>query len=150
MGNDGSNPVLLDQEPVRDSEAISIQLSKESSFDGKGKLDAIMTEEVKEAEKVTPVKSENDILNQTFQGKLTTIINFKDKDGKDGQKVVDDKFSDILLNVSQGKDFYAVWDDAYTCTIDNFAQEEGHYVKAEKIDWIEEIPNVLTFQMNRL
>ena len=43
-----------------------------------------MTEEVKEAEKVKPVKSENDILNQTFQGKLTTIINFKDKDGKDG------------------------------------------------------------------
>lgn len=81
---------------------------------------------------------------------MKTIINFKDKEGKDGQKLVDDKFSDILLNVSQGKDFYAVWDSEYSCIIENYQVEEGQYVRAEKIDWIEELPNVLTFQMNRL
>jgi hypothetical protein len=41
-----------------------------------------------------------------------------------------------LLNVSSGKDFYAVWDSEYQSSIDNFAQEDGNYVKAEKIDWI--------------
>lgn len=78
-----------------------------------------MTEEEKSPQLLRE-KSPDEILIQTFQGKLKTIINFKDKEGKDGQKLVDDKFSDILLNVSQGKDFYAVWDSEYSCIIENY------------------------------
>lgn len=63
---------------------------------------------------------------------------------------MNDTFSDILLNVSSGKDFYAVWDSEYTNSIENFALEDNVFVRAEKIDWIQELPNVLTFQMNRL
>ena len=58
---------------------------------------------------------------------------------------VSDTFSDILLNVSAGKDFYAVWDSEYTSTIDNYKRDDGVYVRAEKVDWIEEVPSVLTF-----
>lgn len=63
---------------------------------------------------------------------------------------MNDTFSDILLNVSSGKDFYAVWDSEYTNAIENFALEDNVFVRAEKIDWIQELPSVLTFQMNRL
>lgn len=63
---------------------------------------------------------------------------------------MDDTFSDILLNVSSGKDFYAIWDSDYTDTIENYALEDNVFVRAEKTDWIQELPAVLTFQMNRL
>ncbi|MFO0116639.1 MAG: hypothetical protein ACK521_03155 [bacterium] len=73
------------------------------------------------------------------------MIKFSDKEGKPGQKVGNDTFSDILLNVSSGKDFYAVWDSEYTNIIENFALEDNVHVRAEKIDWIQELPSVLTF-----
>lgn len=52
--------------------------------------------------------------------------------------------------MANDKDFYAVWDSEYYNSIENFAVDENVFVKAEKIDWIEELPCVLTFQMNRL
>jgi hypothetical protein len=78
------------------------------------------------------------------------VINYKDKDDQWKQEEVSDRFSDILLPVNSGKDFYAVWDNEFTTTIDNFAREDGVKVRAEKIEWIEELPSMLTFQMNRL
>ena len=95
-------------------------------------------------------KTTEEKLAQIFEGKLTTQINFNGKEGKPEQKVGTDTFSDILLNVSSGKDFYAVWDSEYTNIIENFALEDNVFVRAEKIDWIQELPSVLTFQMNRL
>jgi hypothetical protein len=80
-----------------------------------------------------------------FQGKLKTVLNFKDKDNQTKREEVSDTFSDILLNVSSGKDFYAIWDSEYTSTIENYAREDGNQVRAEKVDWIEELPSVLTF-----
>ena len=34
--------------------------------------------------------------------------------------------------------------------MDNFELGEGVHVKAEKVDWVDQLPKVLTFQMNRL
>jgi len=46
-------------------------------------------------------------------------------------------FSDILLNLSNSKDFYAVWDGLYCSWIDNYAiDENGLVARAEKVDWI--------------
>jgi ubiquitin carboxyl-terminal hydrolase 25/28 len=120
MGDGGSNP--NDAEPTHD-----LQLQKESSF-------TAQPEEIKH-DKPKVTKQEDQFVH-TFEGKLTTIINFHDKEGRPGQKVVHDTFSDVLLNVPNSKDFYAVWDGEYCTTIDNFAVEDNVFVKAEKVDWI--------------
>ena len=122
-----------------------LSLEKQSSFMEKAGSEEVKAMQEAAAEEKKREEEPEDKFSQTFQGKLKTIINFKDKDDQTGSKEVQDTFSDILLNVSSGKDFYAVWDSEYTTTIENFAKEEGVYVQAEKVDWIQQLPSVLTF-----
>lgn len=62
----------------------------------------------------------------------------------------DDKFCDILLDMSNTNDLLAAWEKECQNTIKDFEVTEGKRLVAEKVDWLEELPEVLTFQLNRL
>ena len=126
---------MLDTEPVQDHPQ-PLSLQKESSFTGTQSLDT--GEESKVDKKIKEVKeSSDDKFVRTFEGKLKTIIRWMDKDGNQIHKEGSVTFSDILLNLSNSKDFYAVWDGLYCSWIDNYAiDENGLVARAEKVDWI--------------
>lgn len=86
---------------------------------------------------------EVDPMQQLFFGKMVTEINFKDN-GEDQTRKNHDQMSDIIVNVSEQKDILAVWENDYQQTIDNFELNDGVRVPAEKVDWVEQLPEVLT------
>ena len=59
-----------------------------------------------------------------------------------------DKFQNVLLNLDGEKDIYAAWEKDHRQVVD--IAVGGQNVQAEKVDWIESLPDVMILQLNRL
>ncbi|OMJ79576.1 hypothetical protein SteCoe_20384 [Stentor coeruleus] len=93
---------------------------------------------------------DNSILSKFFCGKLVNDIRSKLPDGskyKDEQ--IPTIFGKFEIEVDK-KEFYEAWGDALTKEIDNFQVADGVFVKAKQTSWIDGLPGVLIFGINRL
>lgn len=66
-----------------------------------------------------------------------------------------EKMQSVMLNVQHEKDIYAAWEQAYHDADIEFKVDEGQdksptQVKANKVSWLESLPNVMILQMNRV
>ena len=93
--------------------------------------------------------TEEAILSGLFFGRLTQIVRAKDTDGtkirKETQRVL---FGKIDIEADD-RDLYEAWDSAFKKQIEGFQVANGS-VKASQRTWIEVLPGVLMFEINRL
>ena len=111
-----------------------------------------MEEEKKEpvaAEVQVQVEKESEI-ESTFIGSVNQIVEFQDKLQNQQSRTKNEKFNDVLMQISDEKDFYRAWENAFTDTIEGYEIDETSKADATKTEWIEKLPGVLTFQMGRL
>ena len=95
-------------------------------------------------------ENEEDEIRQSFFGRITQVLRYEE-DGQHKIRSHKDKFSNILLNVQSERDVYAAWEKAHSDIIENYqSNSESKPVTAEKIDWIELLPEVLIIQLNRV
>jgi hypothetical protein len=95
-------------------------------------------------------ESDEDEISASFFGNLTSILKWTD-DGVVNERKNFDKFQNILLNVQNEKDIYAAWEKEHRGIIDNFQPSpDENPVVAEKVDWIESLPEVMILQLNRV
>lgn len=55
-----------------------------------------------------------------------------------------------MLQIADEKDFYKAWEGAFSDTIQGYEVDETTKSDAKKTEWIVKLPEVMTFQMNRL
>ena len=88
-------------------------------------------------------ESDEDEISASFFGKLTSILKWQDN-GVQNERTNFDKFQNVLLNVQNEKDIYAAWEKEHRGAVENFQHAPGETpVTAEKVDWIENLPEVM-------
>lgn len=93
---------------------------------------------------------DNSIISRFFCGKLFTDIRSKLPDGsKYRGEQPPTIFGKFEIEVDK-KEFYEAWGDALTKEIDHFQISDGVFVKAKQTSWIDSLPGVLIFEINRL
>ena len=92
--------------------------------------------------------SEEDEISASFYGKLTSILSHKDEAGQLVHTTTKDKFQNMLLNLDGEKDIYAAWEKDHRQLVDIAVGNQT--MQAEKTDWIEQLPDVMILQLNRL
>ena len=61
------------------------------------------------------------------------------------KREVSTSFSDIMLQISDEKDFYKAWENAFRDIIHGYEVDETTKCDASRTDWIVKLPEVLTF-----
>ena len=62
-----------------------------------------------------------------------------------------DSFATIMVGVIGYKEVYEAWENEFKSVIDDFKEEgAANAVQAESSNWLEQIPQVLCLQLNRL
>ena len=56
----------------------------------------------------------------------------------------------MLLQITDEKDFYRAWETAFFDKVQGYEVDETTKCDAIKTEWIEKLPEVLTFQLSRL
>ena len=82
-----------------------------------------------------------------FYGRHLSLLQYNDPQPTEQQQV--EGFGQIMLSVELG-DLYTAWDDAYFSKIEGYTAGSGAVITAEQEFWIEELPGVLLFQIQRV
>lgn len=89
------------------------------------------------------------IVSNLFYGKHTEIIHAKEHDGTDVFLGKTEVFGQVMVDVEE-KDLYSAWDKAYFYTIDEYTTETNFKTSAQQEIWIEKLPDMLLFQIQRV
>ena len=108
-----------------------------------------------DAEDVEESKGEGDLIvdntfSKLFEVQLKNLVEFKDKKGIPQRKTQNDMMSDIVLYIQDESDFYQAWENVFRDEIPDYQNDEdGERYKVSQTTWIESLPAVLTFQLQR-
>ena len=96
------------------------------------------------------VKGDRGAFADMFGNYVKNFVEFKDKRNNPRKKVKVDQMNDIVLCIQNESDFYQAWDNAFHGVVDDYQNDEdGERYKASQTTWIESLPEILTFQMQR-
>jgi uncharacterized UBP type Zn finger protein len=98
------------------------------------------------------VFNESDVITVNFKGRIREIMKYQGADGtqKIKEKLVD-SFATIMVGVIGYKEVYEAWENEYKSVIDDFREEgTSNITQANSSNWLEQIPQVLCLQLNRL
>lgn len=108
--------------------------------------------QVPELQKQKSVFNESDVITVNFKGRIREIMKYQGADGtqKIKEKLVD-SFATIMVGVIGYKEVYEAWENEYKSVIDDFREEgTSNITQANSSNWLEQIPQVLCLQLNRL
>lgn len=152
VGGDNDNPdpevnvdMDLGQPPALDTQSSFAEF-KDSTPGSAAAMDVDLEEEIK-----TDNESPADVgaFMKTFVCNVRRLIHFSDKDGKEIVKQSWDQNTDIILGIQEESDFYKAWENVFADENIDYQADDGSNSKARSTTWIERLPEVLTFQMQR-
>lgn len=94
--------------------------------------------------------AEIDALQLMFECPIKNLVEFTDRKGVPQRRNQEDKMNDIVLYIQDESDFYQAWENVFRGEVPDYQNDEdGDRYKASQTTWIERLPDILTFQMQR-
>ena len=88
--------------------------------------------------------------SEMFEYHIKNLVEFVDKRGTPQRKHQHDKLNDIVLYIQDESDFYQAWENVFRGEVPDYQNDEdGERYNASQTTWIEQLPETLTFQMQR-
>ena len=85
-----------------------------------------------------------------FEYHIKNLVEFVDKKDLPQRKTQQDILNDIVLYIQDESDFYRAWENVFRGEVTDYQNDEdGERYTASQTTWIEDLPSVLTFQMQR-
>lgn len=85
-------------------------------------------------------------LKSIFYGKIKSTIVFGENEKSSGEE----QFAPLIIPITPNE-LYASLEAVFVCELDNYKAENNQiYKKAQKMSWIDELPEVLVFQLSRV
>lgn len=89
-------------------------------------------------------------ITSMFYGKQKQILNFQDTNHSIKKIENSQDFGVIMLNIeSQHEELYSAWNKSIKSTIEGFRSPTGNFTDCQQEIWIENLPDVLMFQLSR-
>lgn len=95
------------------------------------------------------LQSGDSIIATLFYGKQVELLRAEEADSSPIELRNEVAFGQIELRVDS-KELYAAWDDSYYCTINDYLTSQGNTTQATQEVWLQRLPAVLLFQINRV
>lgn len=96
------------------------------------------------------LKEERDVFEVMFDCHVKNLVEFVDKKALPQRKTHTEIQHDIVLYIQDENDFYQAWENVFRGEVPDYQNDEdGERYKASQTTWIDEMPEVLTFQMQR-
>lgn len=87
---------------------------------------------------------------EMFECHVKNLVEFTDKRGMPHRKPMDDQLKDIVLYIQDESDLYEAWENVFRGEVPDYANDEdGERYTASQTTWIDKLPDVLSFQMQR-
>ena len=95
-------------------------------------------------------KSDQQELSVMFEYHVKNLVEFTDKYNIPQQKIHMEKLNDIVLYIQDESDFYQAWENVFRGEVQDYLNEDdGERYKASQTSWIQSLPEILSFQMQR-
>ena len=96
------------------------------------------------------MKEEQTDLQKMFECHVSNLVEFTDRRDVPQRKTQADQMNDIVLYIQEENDFYQAWENVFRGEVPDYQNDEdGERYKASQTTWINSLPDVLTFQMQR-
>ena len=95
-------------------------------------------------------KQERDVFEVMFSSRIKNLVEFIDKKQIPQRRTSVETQHDIILYIQDEEDFYQAWENVVRSDVPDYQNDEdGERYKASQTTWIGEMPEILTFQMQR-
>lgn len=98
---------------------------------------------------ILQVWDEHAIISQMFYGKTIEVLNAREEDGTVTTSESKNTFGQLMLDVDD-RDLLSAWDVSCHDSIEGYLTPLGFSTTAEKEVWIESLPSILLFQIQRV
>ena len=144
---DNDNPVEPTEQPMLEAQSSFVgdemAAALRPAAAAKPDTDDLMQDEESQ-------ERERDVFEVMFDCQIKNLVEFVDKKQVSQQKTKEETQHDIILYIQDEFDFYQAWENVFRSEVPDFQNEEdGERYKASQTTWIHEMPEVLTFQMQR-
>ena len=93
---------------------------------------------------------DRDAFSEMFDCHVKNLVEFVDKKQIPQRRTCLEVQHDIILYIQNEDDFYQAWENVFRSEVPDYQNEEdGERYKANQTTWISEMPEILSFQMQR-